>query len=299
MKIWFVIVLTWVCSYLGACGVDLVIFSYNRPLQLYALLESIQDEVVGLGQQTVVYRASHSMYEDGYAIVQRDFPEVVFKKQQNERAKEDFKPLVLESAFSKDSKANYLLFAVDDIVITRPIDLVEAVEIMEQEGAYACFFRLGLDIDHCYMLNQRSGVPLGRFVGENYFSWQFSEGKGDWIYPNNVDFTLYRKKDISPFFFYAPYTFPNDLEAYWARFANNALHGICPKESCMVNIPLNVVSSFRLRNMAYKTAEELLLLFMQGYKIDLSIIKGVKHNSPHFEIYPSFIKRSIESKDGL
>ena len=41
---------------------DLVIFSYNRPLQLYALLESITNYVTGLDKIMVIYRSSDARY---------------------------------------------------------------------------------------------------------------------------------------------------------------------------------------------------------------------------------------------
>ena len=291
MKVGYFIFCLCFCLCLHSADIDLVIFSYNRPMQLYAFLESLEMQVTGLRDTTVIYRTSSPSYEEGYAIVKRDFPHVFFKQQQHERASADFKPLVLESAFSRDSLSGYILFAVDDIVMTRSVDLCLAAEVMDREGAYACFFRLGLDIDHCYMLDERSGLPPFKKVAGEYFSWQFEKGKGDWMYPNNVDFTMYRKQEVFPFFFYAPYTFPNDLEAYWARLANLALFGICPPESCMVNIPMNVVSSFCNRQMNYKSAEELLTLFMQGYKMDVSALQGREHNSPHFPITPTFILR--------
>ena len=271
--------------------VDLVAFSYDRPLQLYALLESIDLNLTGLNKETVIYRASSDEFEAGYQLVKKAFPHVIFKTQDHRNARIDFKPLLLQSMFDSASKARYALFAVDDIVVTRPIDLTLAAEQMEDNHAYAFFFRLGLNIDHCYMTNTPSGVPRGFQFEPNLFSWKVGEGKGDWNYPNNVDLTLYRKEDIRPFFLYYPYTFPNDLEASWAQLARGDARGICYTESCMVNIPMNVVSSFRNRQMSYKTTKEFLELFKEGYKMDIAPLQGLKNNSPHFEVTPEFILR--------
>lgn len=266
--------------------VDLTIFSYDRPMQLYALLESIDLNVSGLSSQTVIYRASTSAFEEGYLQVKRDFPHICFKAQSHTQAAKDFKPLVLESLFG--SSAPYALFAVDDIIVTRPVNLKEACKLLEARGAYAFFFRLGLDITYCYMTNTDTPVPQGAKT-PSFFEWYSGRGKGDWAYPNNVDFTLYRKKDIEPFFRFAPYTFPNDLEATWAYFANPSAKCLCPLASCIVNIPMNVVSSFGNRQMHFKDKEELLALFSEGYKIDISSLQGIAHNSPHSEIIPEFV----------
>ena len=44
-------------------NVDIIIFSYDRPLQLYAFLESIDQYCVGVGKCFVLYRASDKDYE--------------------------------------------------------------------------------------------------------------------------------------------------------------------------------------------------------------------------------------------
>lgn len=271
--------------------VDLVIFSYDRPLQLYALLESIDLNLTGLNREVVIYRASSDQFESGYQVLKETFPHVEFKSQDHHNAKLDFKPLLVNTLFDSNSKARYALFAVDDIVLTRPIDLELAASQMEENRAYCFFFRLGLNIDRCYMTNSYSGVPKGVIIDPNLFSWKIADGRGDWNYPNNVDLTLYRKEDIRAFFIYYPYTFPNDLEASWANLARGDVRGLCYRESCMVNLPLNVVSSFCNRQMSYKTAAEFLDLFMEGYKMDIKPLQGLENNSPHFEIEPQLVQR--------
>ena len=52
---------------------DFVIFSYNRPLQLYAFLESIEKYVAGIGSIQVIYRVSDDSYEEGYKVVKKEF----------------------------------------------------------------------------------------------------------------------------------------------------------------------------------------------------------------------------------
>jgi len=219
---------------------------------------------------------------------------VVFKPQDHHNARADFKPLVIQTLFNPASQARYVLFAVDDNVVTRPIDLEWAQLQMEKYHAYGFFFRLGLNIDHCYMTGIPSGIPKGTELESSLFTWKVGDGKGDWNYPNNVDLTLYRKEDIRPFFLYYPYTFPNDLEAYWAQLARKDVSGLCYTESCLVNIPMNVVSGFRNRQMRYKTPQEFLELFLEGYKMDILPLQNIRNNSPHFEVEPQFVRWSLE-----
>lgn len=57
---------------------DLIIFSYDRPMQLYALLESVEQYVTGAENICVVYRASDERFEQSYQSVKEDFDKVVF-----------------------------------------------------------------------------------------------------------------------------------------------------------------------------------------------------------------------------
>lgn len=59
---------------------DLIIFSYNRPMQLYALLESIQQHITGLNTTTILYRADTD-YEQAYQEVIKAFDRSTFIKQ--------------------------------------------------------------------------------------------------------------------------------------------------------------------------------------------------------------------------
>ncbi|HEY5235531.1 MAG TPA: hypothetical protein VIJ14_05090, partial [Rhabdochlamydiaceae bacterium] len=70
---------------------DLVIFSFDRPLQLYAFLESTKKYVKGLGEVFVIYRSSDEHFKEGYDKVQRRFKDVKFLPQGKHPAK-DFKP---------------------------------------------------------------------------------------------------------------------------------------------------------------------------------------------------------------
>ncbi|MCF7806538.1 MAG: hypothetical protein K9M07_05075 [Simkaniaceae bacterium] len=276
---------------------DLVIFSYDRPLQLYALLESIEHNVKGLNQQIVIYRTSQPEYEKGYQEVKKAFRHVIFKAQNPKHAASDFKPLVMNSMFNPTSSAQYALFAVDDIIVTHPIDLDQSIRALEKTGAYCCLFRLGMNIHYSYSVNQSCEPPKGQRIKEDFLMWTFADGKHDWAYPNNVDFTLYRKNDILPFFRSQAFTYPNNLETPWAKIADVQLKGICYNQSCIINIPMNVIStqgnhqSFQNRQMHYKTTKELLQLFQDGYKINIRPLQGFLNPSPHFDIKPEFIKR--------
>ena len=41
---------------------DLIIFSFNRPMQLYALLESVEKYLTGIEETVIIYRAGNERF---------------------------------------------------------------------------------------------------------------------------------------------------------------------------------------------------------------------------------------------
>lgn len=278
---------------------DLVIFSYDRPMQLYALLESIEKNIKNVGKTTIIYRASDVSYKAAYGFVGKQFPSVELVAQ-GTKPQEDFKPLTLQATF--DSPSDYILFAVDDIIVKDTCDLATCIEMLEQTGAYGFYLRLGDHLNFCYSMNKAQAVPELANVQDDVFSWQFSRSEFDWAYPHTVDMTLYRKKDIEPALRNMEYHSPNSLEGQWASRAGQVMNqkGLCFKNSKIVNLPLNKVQKeYNNRSMSISTTL-LLKRFMQGYKIALDPLFQVKNASAHMEYEPMVILRTVpDSMKGM
>ena len=152
--------------------VDLVIFSYDRPMQLYALLESCEQNIAGINEMHLIYRTSNANFDAGYEKVFQRFQGLI-RHHQSDNPKQDFKPLVLKSVFSKNSRAPYVMFAVDDIIVSGPVDLQYCVDALKVSKAYAFFLRLGKNITSCYMRNKSTPVPRGKEFQHNFFVWKF------------------------------------------------------------------------------------------------------------------------------
>lgn len=270
---------------------DLIVFSYNRPMQLFALLESLEQLATNIHRIAIVCRMD-SYYEEGYKIVKEQFPGVHFFQQSNINPKEDFKPIVMELVFGTfGADANYVMFAVDDIIITDELDVREGIHKLQTTGAYGLYYRLGKHVDFCWIQNFHQGVPPLRDVGDDYFAWQFKTGRGDWNYPNTVDLTLYRKADIQNELSVINFTYPNDMEGYWATLGNNTRIGLCYKRAKIINIPANIVSDTKNRSTHSHSAQHLNELFLSGLKIDISQFYHIINNSPHCDYIPQFINR--------
>ncbi len=270
---------------------DLVVFSYDRPLQLFSFLESADRYITGLGEVQVIYRASSSDYAHAYDQVKAAFSHVTFKMQ-GDKPKEDFKPLTLSSTFGTPHA--YVLFAVDDIIVKDYVSVEECISLLEETQAYAFYLRMGRNLDECYTLKCPQSLPIMREVKSGVYAWCFAQGQADWQYPHSVDMTLFRKKDIKSAFEALNYTSPNVLEANWAGLGLRLLHkhGLCYAQSKIVNLPLNrVQDSHNNRFMEGFPAKDLLAIFNQKQKIDISSLYKIDNKSAHMEYVPTFVER--------
>lgn len=283
-----------ICTSLAG-GVDLLVFSKNRPMQLYALLESVKTHITGVNQITVIYCSTSKQFDAAYKKVFQTFAHVQSIKQSS-NPREDFKKLTCGAVSKMPSE--YVLFAVDDIVVTGKVNLEHCIDMLKKTGAYAFYLRLGQDITECYSIshtgNRVTGQPPLRQVSEDVITWQFKDGQGDWDYPHTVDMTLYRKKDVKPYLFAMAYTTPNTLEGHWAGRAQpiRHLHGLCFAESKIVNLPLNMVQNdCNNRHEGSFDAEGLLAQFERGLKIDIQDLYRLPHKAPHVGYIPQFVAR--------
>lgn len=285
----------------GACSfskeenkyiVDMVAYSYNRPLQLYALLESLEKYVHGLGKITVIYRASDDRFEAAYEKVKQRFDAVVFKRQAHQTARQDFKQMTLDALLA--GKARYIMFAVDDDIVIDHVDVRECARALKATGAYGFYLRLGLHVTECYTENRHQGVPQDIHEAiSGIYQWTFSEGNGDWGYPNSVDMTIFKKSEIEEKLTTLWYTTPNTLEGQWAGRADRSKTGLCFRGTKIINTPLNLVQTDYAANRHSHafTVEQLLEKFNEGLKIDLDPLYKMQNVSAHINYEPQFIRR--------
>lgn len=277
---------------------DFIIFSCNRPMQLYALLESTEYFITGLKQIHVLYRSTDKKFDAGYNIVKKAFPHVTYIKQDRllKIPGSDFKPLLINIFNKTDS--GYIMFGVDDIVVKESVDIANCIECMRKYNAYGCYLRLCPTIDYMYSWQRPQRVPPLQAVPEGYV-WKYEDADriSDWGYPNCVDMTIYRKKDLNRIVRELNYRNPNTFEGQWSTRVPHASlkHGFCYETSKIINFPLNLVQNTHTRNPHMVderyTPSRLLELFMQGYKIDITPIFGMATDSAHVEYEPTFVLR--------
>lgn len=268
---------------------DLIIFSYHRPMQLYAVLESVQKYFSHLNQIYVLYRTDNAEYEAGYQEIQASFSQVQFVKQgSNPRA--DFKPLLLQCFFGSPSE--YILFGVDDDIVKDYVDIDECIHAMEASDSYGFYLRLGSNIARQYGQDVTLRVPPCVEVQKDIFKFQFKDGIGDWRYPHNVDMTIFKKAEIEHFFRNASYSSPNTLESAWSGVADIYKYGLFFKNSKMFTLPLNIVQQDWVCSHENSfTAAELLEQWKRRFKMDVDQFYHVNNDCAFMGYIPTFVKR--------
>jgi len=291
-KIFFVVTLFFYAHVVARGQTDLVIFSYDRPLQLYACLESVEKNVQDCAGVAILYRTSSPAFDDAYALVIQRFPNMLFFKQAAPEAN-TFKPTLCTIAFSVLS-APYIMFGVDDIVVTENIMLNECVNAIEKYNAYGFYLRLGKNITQCYTLSVYKDFALPAFenLDPGMLRWSLVGAPYDWSYVHSLDMTIFRKSDIQWFLSTLEYFTPNSLDLALSQYKKSNWQGLCYEHSKIVNIPLNIVQENKIdHNMALLSTTELLEEFMLGFKIDIQALAGVDNKSPHHAYIPTFVIR--------
>jgi glycosyltransferase involved in cell wall biosynthesis len=202
---------------------DLVVFSYDSPSQLSALLDSIFLRVTHVNRVTVIYQASSEEDATNYDAVCARYPNVVFLKQS-----EDFQPMLMDAVFGSGS--SYILFAVDSAVVKEAIDLKECIEALERSKAYGFYFTLGERVNE-------QGAPPSTPISDHLFAWRFSEGLGRWNCPSSIEMALYRKEEIRHVLQKIRFCHPNSLKSAWALKAKAKRIGLYYAAPKAVNVP--------------------------------------------------------------
>ncbi|NGX38560.1 MAG: hypothetical protein K1000chlam2_01734, partial [Chlamydiae bacterium] len=261
---------------------DLVIFSEDRPLQLYALLESIQSYVSGVNRISVIYKTSSPEFESGYLELKLTLPKVQFLT-----PTEDFKSLLLKIVFEPMlPTSHYLLFAEDTLIIKDVINLSKGIHAIEQTQAYGLYLGHHQNLNFSQSLQRHQPIPAffplrGIASGETPFAWQFSSGSDDWNTPNNFLFTLYAKDTLRGIFHTLDFDTPQSLLYEWG------LH--VPQDA--IGLFYTNAKSLQLTPHKHPTQQALLEKFDAGLKIDLAPLFHIASPSQEMTTKVSFISR--------
>lgn len=257
--------------------IDIIIFSKNRPLQLYALLETLylHTDAQKSANVTVIYRYEQEFSHSIDEIADRFFS-VRFVEQR------DFYQDVINCL--KVTTNRFCSFLVDDIVFKENISLANTCHLMMTNPQILTFsMRMGTHLNFCYPTNSRQSIPDGT-IQSGFFAWNWKSGQGDWSYPFSLDGHIFRKEDVERWLSKISFSNPNQFEdrLQIAKTERGNEICICQTQSSIVNLPLNRVQDEYKNRCGDISSTELLAYWEEGKKIDSSKFLGISNTSAHY-----------------
>lgn len=237
-------------------GSDLLVFSKNRPLQLYAFLESIKKNVKGISQLTVFYECKDEPFRKAYEEVKEAFPDFQFSVVDS-----NFEQHLVQSVTS--SPAHFVLFAEDQEIIKEPLDLTSLAEELQRRGAFGFFLNLNEAVSHPISL-------------DSLYAWQFQSEQKKFF---QLEMALLAKETVLEIVKGTTFTDFDSFNGLWASCADTKRVGLFFENSKTVKMPLK------------DSPDQLLTKFQEGLKIDLSPFFQTKNETVNVDYEPTFVKR--------
>lgn len=270
--------------------INVVVFSFNRAIQLELLLRSYKKyfKEATKANTTIIYKASNEDFLAGYKKVKQLHPEFNYIRETN------FRQNVIESIKPENQ---CVMFLVDDIVFKSEFSLNDKIFSLLPDNFYmlAISLRLHKGINHCYATGRPSSVPLlKKEIEDEYLVWEWKGAEGDWGYGLSVDGNVYQTKMIQIILSQIQFSNPNELEAVLNNPQANQAPGYVTcydGPSKLLNIPANKVQNvFNNRCEDSWSVEELNRKFLDGQIISLENIETITdNNTVHFPVEYKFI----------
>lgn len=256
---------------------SVIIFSKDRPLQLTALLQSMNHFVKGSANVHVLYNCSNREYEIAYANVQKQFSKATFTRESVFR--DDLLRLL------KNIQTYWLFFLVDDIIFTDEVNLGNLLETVPSASIVS--LRLHPGITYSYMTGKEQAPPVLRKISDDLLTFEWHKGGIDWSYPLSVDGHIFETVEIVRLINRCTFKAPNSLEAAlqkYSKLMGRLKIGVCFRVPKIVNFPLNRVQN-EFANLAGEVStEKLLQLYNDGYELDYLHFAHSSFNSVHVEV---------------
>jgi hypothetical protein len=272
-------------------GTACVIFSKDRPMQLYGLLDSYFRYVANPLPITVIYTYKDKNQKKAYLDVIK-----YFKKNKTKinfiDEMSSFKD-VLFGVLSK-IREDKILFLVDDIIFIKSVDFNIFKKINTKTHV--------LSLRHSPFL-RKSFTTKTNHSPPSFNKWRFSdellefnwfESGGEWSDPWSIDGQLLNTSEVLLISNCSNFRAPNSYEIALKAFNDivKSKKGLCFNESKILNLPINRVQN-EVNNISGNiSVDSLLDKWNQGYCIDTSIFKGHVPLSTHEEHTIKLIKRS-------
>lgn len=298
--------------------IKIIIFSFDRALQLEALLASVRKYWNKTEYNlSVIYNTSHESFEQGYQILKNQYSEYNFiKETENKYAypwqtyfslfnvkkllryphtrkqKTNFRELVIKETNS--ASCEYVMFLTDDSVF------IKDVFLSNEDLSF---------IDNNPFQNQLS-LRLGKNITEKPADISCRRGKIEWDfhlyrqarswgYNFSVDAHIYSKKLITGLVGKIIFNNPTTLEGHlnnYVQIHNLANHGRTFEEPFILSFPINMVQNIAHNESLHISTEQLNKMFIEGKRLEYIVPAEILE----FQQYPEeVVLRKGDTKEYL
>ena len=297
---------------------QIIVFSFNRAIQLDALINSIfnkwKDVEILID---VIYSSSDEVFENGYSLLKerlmkhgnvhfhkenkKKFPKWSFTELTNlynlkllylcpflRGRRTDFRDILI--SILKETIAPCTMFLTDDSVFIKDIrwgnDIEQWIGIDERQHQYS--YRHGLELIPDVPLDTDNNSII--FLNEKVYEWSFSAFKKNnhWGYNFSLDAHVYGTKFIYRLLNHASFSNPNTLESCVGLHVgkkNLLTIGRCGEYICILSYPINVVQKV-FKNAALNASPRTLNdYYLKGYILEYPPI----NNITAFQVYPEHV----------
>jgi len=300
---------------------DIVIFSFNRAMQLNTLLKSIQQNCLFSYNLYILYNCTEK-FTLGYEKLKSKYnlPNIHFVKEERKKRskipfneikkvfnlkrylkykylrnpKYDFREKLINIISNSDNE--FIMFLTDDSLFIRPVKIplfvFENIRNNPSQNSFSC--RLGTNI------NQPSFYEKIEF---NTIKWNYydNRNKKDWSYNFSVDAHIYDKKYILKNIEEILFSNPNSFEAFMKVFCtkmNDLSVGYADYEPSILSYPINMVQNVQANeslNVSLALLEE---MFQKDYEVEYPKIDNIS-SFQHYPDYIYFVKGNDKIKKKL
>ena len=271
--------------------IQIIVFSYNRAMQLDTLLYSLYEHwkypriVVD-----VVYNFSNEEFDTAYDLLKKKYSDKkigfhrenrlnpdrtklkdlfhlynlvrLYKDKKLRHPKTDFRSIVIK--LIEQSKSTDVMFLTDDSMFISDIKIDDTILDWINEKPQDRQFSLRLGKGH-------GALPARVSEKGNLCEWNMYENEGDWGYPFSVDAHIYNSryllKLLKTYLFYNPSYLEGNICGV-VRRKKNFSEGRCFTDIKMLTFPINIVQSSVDNDSLNVSVEILNQRFLKGESLE-------------------------------
>lgn len=263
-------------------GVACVVFSKDRALQLYTLLDTYYLNVKNSAPVVVIYSASSDEHAQAYSEL-KSFYKLLNVDIEFVPEVKSFRHTLLEVL--ANIRVLSIFFLVDDIVFIRPLDLAIVAEIDPQQAILSLRHSPQLRRSYTANANQQPPIFQSSVISPDLLEFEWFEKGHEWSDPWSVDGQVLSTAEVRVLTRISNFRAPNSYEAELKSFNDivKGRKGICFKESKILNLPINRVQKEAENFSGDVSPDFLLMQWNKGLMIDTSVFDQHIPLSPHEE----------------